>query len=365
MESPRILIVEDVSAVYEHIKDAINAVEKDMNLEIKCDHFETLQELKDANENLGTDYDLIILDLRLDTNNEGNPQETLGHLFKISKTQFVPVVIYTGYADVIEEKYTSEWKFIKVIQKGSDGERNLEKAIKKLIRMKYNSRCLMSKIAGEFRVLSIDLLDKIFEDEDQIGDRAFYALVLSRLSALLTTRLNLILSEDSIPVEAKIVYPPLDKDENNPISMGDVLKDKDGKNWFVASPTCDLISSQERKPKIRDVLLQRCFTSLDDRDTYLHGIEKNSNKRGNDNYYTFRVPSDVSESKLLLIDCKLYKTEPYEEVVKWKKQLSIAPTYAEDAKETLIRDLMRLGVPDTIPKHEDLVKQFFKNSQGS
>lgn len=263
----RVLIVEDDSAVYSHIKDAIAAVQTSIGIEIEHDHLTTLQELKKAEESLGRTYDLMILDLNLDPGTEGNSMETLDELNLIGNKHFVPVVIYTGYAIEIDQKYTKKWRFITVIEKGADLNGNLEKAIKKLIRTKLSLQSLTARMTKEITSLSMDLLDEIFEGVEQIDEEAVQVLMISRLSALLTTRLDSILELGThIPVEAKTVYPPLAKDSKIPISMGDVLKDTRGDNWFLVTPTCDMVNNDKQKPRVKDVLLLRCFKSPEDRD---------------------------------------------------------------------------------------------------
>ena len=300
----------------------------------------------------------MILDLNLDPGTEGNSMETLDELNLIGSKHFVPVVIYTGYAIEIDKKYTKKWRFITVIEKGADLNGNLEKAIKKLIKTKLNLQSLTARMTREITSLSMDLLDEIFEGEEQIDEEAIQVLMISRLSALLTTRLDSIFELGThIPVEAKTVYPPLAKDPKIPISMGDVLKDTRGDNWFLVTPTCDMVNNDKQKPRVKDVLLLRCFKSPEDRDSYLEN-QKIKLKEGEDVSFIFKVPSRVSETKLLLIHSKLYRTQPYTDVVNWEKQLSITSLYAVDAKTIFIRDLMRLGVPETNPSHDILVESF-------
>ncbi len=358
MEESRVLIVEDDLTVYSHIEEVINEVKKAVGFGIQIKHFKTLRDLEVEKEQLGDNYDLMILDLRLDHENGGNSTETLDQLNQISNKQFIPVVIYTGFANDVEEQYIKKWKLIKVIEKGSDLNGNLEKSIEKLLRTKFNFKSLFKRIEREFKVLSVDLLDEIFEGEPQIDEESVQALMISRLSALLTNRLNSIFdSRTRIPAEVKIVYPPLDNDKEIPISMGDILRDKSGDNWFLASPTCDLVNSDERNPKVKDVLLLRCFKSPEDVYNYI-GDRKIKLSERREVSIVFKVPRAVSETGLLLIYSKLYKTQPYEDVLTWTKQLSITSLYADDAKAVFISDLLRLGVPDTSPDHDDLVKSF-------
>ena len=146
-----------------------------------------------------------------------------------------------------------------------------------------------------------------------------------------------------------------------PVSMGDILMDPNsGDNWFLATPTCDLINSEKRekrRPKVKDVLLLRCFKSPKERDSYIGDRTSKPSERREESL-VLKVPHAVSETGLLAIYPKLYKTQPYEDVLTWTKQLSITSLYADDAKAVFISDLLRLGVPDTSPDHDDLVKSF-------
>ena len=109
MEESRVLIVEDDLTVYSHIEEVINEVKKAVGFGIQIKHFKTLRDLEVEKEQLGDNYDLMILDLRLDHENGGNSTETLDQLNQISNKQFIPVVIYTGFANDVEEQYIKKW----------------------------------------------------------------------------------------------------------------------------------------------------------------------------------------------------------------------------------------------------------------
>ncbi|MEM3193350.1 MAG: hypothetical protein QW292_14935 [Candidatus Parvarchaeota archaeon] len=357
------MIVEDDSSVYSHIKEVLNQVKRtiggDIGIDDKC--FTTLEQLKNAEAGLNEAYDLMILDLKLDDNGD-NSTETIDQLKKMNKDQFVPAVIYTGYASEIDEEDKRRWKFVKVIEKGSDLNRELENAISELIDIKLKFEGLFKLVKDEFKKISIDTLDEIFESEEQIDEKAVTALMISRLSALLTTRLSDIIKPgDHIPIEAAIVYPPLPKVPDIPISMGDILRDPEGNCWFVATPTCDLVDGDKRKPKVNDVLMLRCFRSPEDMKDYFGRDGRQPS--GRDVSSVFRVPRSISESKLLYIDPKLYRTQPYKDVLAWEKVLSISPLYADNVKANFIGDVVRLGTPDTVPSHKDLIDSFFKGAK--
>ncbi|MCL5730747.1 MAG: hypothetical protein M1605_01315 [Candidatus Thermoplasmatota archaeon] len=359
-----VIVVEDNQNTWPTIEVAINEAAKNNNVAVTPDFKKDLQELGEIEVDSCENYVLMVLDLNL-TNQQDSVQSTINGLVEMSKSLFIPAVIYSAYTDDISEKLKRNWHFFRVVNKSSAINNNLSKEISDLLGYRMALVNIEDEIRKQFRSISIETLDRVFQAKDQVEYGAVSAMMISRLVSYLTRRMDIMTGTDDIPAEAMIIYPPLQKDEMVPISMGDVLKDSEGKLWLVVSPTCDMAVKDDRgnarDPKIKNVLLMRCFTCPKDKEAYVGGTKPKLQDE-KERTVALKVPSDVSDCGILVVHTKFYETRPYSDIKDWVRVLSVASPYAEDIKATVMRDIMRIGAPDTSPRREELISSFIKCS---
>ena len=92
----RILFIEDEERDYDTAKLAAECACKNNSAELKPQWFQKLEDLEEMGDQIGHEYDLMILDLKL-SNATNSEKETIKVLLDIAQRQFIPVVIYSGY----------------------------------------------------------------------------------------------------------------------------------------------------------------------------------------------------------------------------------------------------------------------------
>ncbi|MGP6240076.1 hypothetical protein ACNF40_06660 [Cuniculiplasma sp. SKW4] len=359
----KVLVIEDDELAYNLIKQAVEEAAGKNEISVESEFHANLEAIKKIDEKSWEEYLLVILDLKLGSEVAESSSETLDFLKEFSKQHFIPVVIYSAFLSDIDQNLLEEWKFIKVVTKASSGQRQLADEIERMIRYKIKLTELAKSLNDQFQNLSIETMDSIFADKDEISPEVVQAMMISRLTSFLTNRMNAITGNNAIPAEARIIYPPLKSDEGTPVSMGDVLKDENGVLWLVMSPTCDMVLDRGKQGrselKIKNVLMLRCFTSMNDVEEYAQNINVTI-QDNNERTIPLKVPKKIAQNGLLVVHMKLYETRPYEVVRKWVKVLSVGTPYAEDIKANFMRDIIRVGTPDTDPLNRNLISDFKK-----
>lgn len=361
MTEKTVLIIDDEKNIWETIKTAVETAIEKVVMKAKAECHEDLEILNEINEDSSEVYALIVLDLKLSDLSDSTSR-TIDRLRKISEEYFIPCVIYSAHDQEISDEQRKGWHFIRVVPKSSSGGENLDDAIYELLKYKSSLFNLEKDIIKQFRSLSIVTMDEIFRGEGSVEERTVHAMMISRLIGFLTRNMDNITGKGVIPAEAKIIYPPIQVDDNIQISMGDVLKSPDCRLWLIMSPSCDMVNhsantKESRGIKIKNVLLMPCFTSACDSKKYAKDVCLKF-QSDNERTVVIKVPISVSNSGILGIHTKMYETREYNEIKVWKKVLSLASPYAEDIKATFMRDIIRLGVPETVPKNDALIKKF-------
>lgn len=362
----RILIVEDDDNPFEIEKAAAeSACEKNSVEPPDLERFKKLSQLIDIKNEIGYRFDLMILDLRLDPTSSNSEGETLSELAGIIKSQFIPVVIYSAYTDDIDggSHIAQIRHLIKIVGKAkSGGAPKLEEEITGLLKLKIPLINLKESIERQFVETSSETINEMLEDNASAVDCIIQSMIVSRLSGFMTNRMNSLIGlGESMPAEAKVIYPPLEPIPNMPIAMGDVLKDGDQNLWLVVSPSCDMVLDEKTDmPKIKNVLLLRCFISSSNRDGYIGEESVLHFNPDNKSEIPLKVPTGVSKDRILMIHTKLYETHPFADIKVWGKVMTVASPYAEDIKANFMGDIIRIGIPVVSPKDKDLRKDFKK-----
>ena len=361
MVNVRVLIVEDEEWAFSAAREAACAACDDNLVNAKIDRFKGLVELENIRDEIGYKYDLLILDLKLGDAQDSD-KDTAKILIKMSKEQFIPVVVYSAFTGDIDNEIPRDesHKLILIVTKGgtSDG-KTLKGSISDLIKLKMPLITLKESIDKQFTAISTETMEKILESKDSRESETIQAMIVSRLTAFMISKMDsLIGSNGNMPAEAKVIYPVLATEPNMPVAMGDILEDREKSLWLVASPSCDMVLDEKtQKPKIMNALLLRCFKEPSEIDTY---FGSHIDLRQKERVIPLKVPTDISEAGVLIMYTKAFKTQPFEEIKCWKKIMTAASPYAEDIKATFMRDLMRIGTPDADPTDKELIKGFTK-----
>ena len=247
----RILFVENDNASIEDARQLIVKSVADTTIDIVG--FEEAQDRIQSFE-----PDIVILDL------EGVPDIPKFEGFEVRDfiwgSRFCPIVVYSAFAKDYKAKYEKH-PLVKVVEKGSGSPKRVLSAVQELLpivvalkeaQLQINQRFwesmkLIAPIAAETVPSPQDLADVIIRS----GRR--------RVAAMMD-----ISTQDEAPLASweQYLYPPVSQDPE----LGDILKiasgDADDPASFsiVLTPSCDMVSSDGRSPKVSEVLTATCIS---------------------------------------------------------------------------------------------------------
>lgn len=258
----KLLFIEDDKEAIEDILDLIEKEKKNV-----CQ----VSEFEDANDKIASFRpDIVILDL-LDGGASPEAEEPRGLKTRnfIWKKHFCPIVIYSARPDIYDDE-NKPHPFEKKIKKGRGSPQEVLDAICELrphvdalkeaeSDIRYSFSCAMRDVAP-YAFEAFSNSDKRMETIKRSGRR--------RLAALMD-ELSLSPDETTLASWEQYLCPPVCEN----IQLGDILRsaDKTDKNGepvpalfrVVLTPSCDLVASGNRKPRVTNVLVAKCCSVSD------------------------------------------------------------------------------------------------------
>lgn len=362
MEDIKIWIIEDDMMAIEQNKSHCETLCEELKLNPNICFLETVEKFKEEIKKKDTP-DLMIVDLKLgESNDDRSGWETIR---EIIKGRIIPVIVYSAFSEETPED-TFENALIWRVTKGDE---SFIRVMKKFLKMTSEFKKVRREVTGQFEKLSLETVGKLLkvsgtEHIEELSEGLMVQLAITRLTSyLLNSPTN---SEQSCP-ESIFIYPPFEKDY---LLAGDFIQSiKDKTTWLVLSPSCDLVFSNARKAKVGRVLLLRCYNDYKDvpflKETS-ESINEVTNRAKRNTIKILKCHSGIFGSDSILISFKDYQTFPYQEIIDgirtgdWKILSSLATPYREDLQNLFIRDLSRIGTPETATSEEEqkLIKKF-------
>ena len=203
--------------------------------------------------------DVVILDILRGASSEGDAagQDVYALIWD---NQFCPIVVYSAEPERID----AEHPFVAKVKKGDGSEDRVLQAVKDFLphvealqRTEDQVRQRLSEAMREVAPIAFGSSEDAAKREEIIvrsGRR--------RVAAMLDEPQS---GEAALASWECYLHPPVLPD----ILLGDVLKAKDGdKNdpgafRVVLTPSCDMVQSDNRKPKVREALAAKCFSMQD------------------------------------------------------------------------------------------------------
>ena len=223
-----------------------------------------VSEFNDAEDKIASIRpDIVILDLLADGGSAQVTNQGRYTLDFIWDKHFCPVVVYSAYPDMIDSKYKKH-PFVKRIKKGSGSDRRL---LKELTNIRPQINALNEAREPLRRSFSMAMREvapyafATFTDETQ-RIRRITRSGRRRLAALVDESST---DEAVLASWEQYLFPPVHGDTQ----LGDVLrKNRGARNdpgsfRVVLTPSCDLVSSGSRSPKVTRVLVARCLSMKD------------------------------------------------------------------------------------------------------
>ena len=247
----RIIFIEDE-------KDSIEPV-RDLCREQLQDFTDELSEFEDAESNLRRfQPDIVVLDIARGSPAEGDTAGLITYDF-IWKHQFCPIVVYSARPDLLDEDQWPPHPFVKKVQKGSGSPSKVLAAIQEFLphvqalqKTQYLVRDCFSMAMRHIAPYAFTAFDDITKREEVIlrsGRR--------RIAALMDESP---MGESGLASWECYLYPPALQDTQ----LGDILQLTTGKSAspssfrVVLTPSCDMVQSNGRKPKVQKILAAKC-----------------------------------------------------------------------------------------------------------
>jgi len=247
----KLLFVEDEVSAVEPVVNMIHRERKDIQCEVSG--------FSEAEDRIASFRpDIVILDLLVGGASAEPEPEGLKTRDFIWKHHFCPVVVYSAKPEIHDKSYESH-PFMKSVQKGKGSPQKVLEALAELRPQVEALQGAEESIRQSFAVAMRDVAPeafKFFDDTDRRNDMILRA-GRRRLAALMD---DLPASGDRLASWEQYICPPI----NTNIKLGDILRKTDGKDndpdsfRVVLTPSCDLVDTEDRKPKVENVLVACC-----------------------------------------------------------------------------------------------------------
>ena len=253
----QLLFVEDDERAIRHARQRVLDEHQDVNCVVK--HFD------EANDWIAENPpDIVSLDL-LNDGLSGEAQ-VAGHAIyeHIWQDHFCPVIIYSAQPDA-EEEGRPPHPFLATIQKGKGSPEQFSQAVNSFRPHVDAIRIAETQVRREFTVAMRDLAPIVFDQVESPEERQRIVTRSGRrrLAAQMDDFTDYEGDDETHRLAAWEHYlcPPVDTD----LLLGDILRNKGGdannpeSHRVVLTPSCDLVASGGRSPKVPNVLVAKCY----------------------------------------------------------------------------------------------------------
>jgi len=376
MEKITVAIIEDDKSDLDQIEDYCREIGKEERITAEIKSFNSIDDFKRHQEEAKPD--LMIVDLRLGESTDDRSGWKI--VSKILNYEIIPVIIYSAFSEEEPEEIFKNL-LIARIKKGDEKIGKFKQTLKIFIRLKLRFNQEKERIIKEFGKLSLETVRKILE-EGEVEELDHGMLAMMAVGRLTSYLLNVPPEGEKFLPESIFIYPSLEIPNYTKPSLflGDFLEqivnNNSSKLWLVISPSCDLVVTSERKAKIKEILLLFCYRSytevpfLKDKQDENDRIKALKEKFRRNTAKILKCPYRIFKNKFILISFKDYKTLSYDDIKKgiqegtWKKLATLATPYIESLQDLFIRDISRIGTPETASSDEEMQwgKEFVRNA---
>ena len=207
--------------------------------------------------------DILVIDL-VNQAREGNEGELVGldSLESIWETTFMPLVVYSGRPELLDVDIRAH-PLVEVITKGPRSELLIVEAVKRLT--PYVNLLTTTRLVVETQLSIVlkDVVPRILKTSMASTDQQIDAIgraSFRRLSALSDDAYD---DAGSSAAWERYLVPPVSSN----LLLGDILVKADAplesvdEYRLILSPSCDLVATRERVPKVNSVLVAKCCST--------------------------------------------------------------------------------------------------------
>lgn len=211
--------------------------------------------------------DIIILDLLRHTPSGDFIADGLKPLDSLWNTRFATTIVYSAEAWRVADTYpeVALHPLTEIINKGLDSEDSIVDAVKRFTPFVDVLTATRAAVEAQLSIVLKRVVPQVmatlgYSEQEQIDaiSRACYR----RLSAVADDSFN---GEGTAWAWERYLYPPVSRD----LLLGDIIVKMDATTEsvddfrLVLSPSCDLVATNNRKPKVNSVLVAKCCSISD------------------------------------------------------------------------------------------------------
>lgn len=299
--------------------------------------------------------DIVVLDLRRDHSESGQGDGTVS-FETIWSHRFRPIIVFSAYPEMLQDSRSAH-PFVTYVKKDAHGSMKLQSAIQELASQVQAILAAEQEVDNQVSIALRDVAPVIYGQfsEPTARSEAILRTAQRRIAAMID---ETSLRPSSLKPWEQYIFPPVVTD----LITGDVIKriGADGSNagdfGIVLTPSCDLVCSGSRRPKVNSVLVVM-GKSVSDVCASL-SLPSNERKRleqlekivGNLSSSMFFLPEIPSKMPHICINLKELSMIPIEELVgatpSYERIASIDSPFREEIVWFLIQTIGRPGVPD-------------------
>jgi len=378
MSGLTVAVIEDEESERERIADHCSEIGKEIDCEVQISRFGDLRGFLEAFRKQGVRPDVVVVDLRLGAADED--RSGWEAVEAVLKVEVVPVIVYSAYAG---EDVPGGFRNVLIVPvtKGSEG---LHPVLRKSFLLKLRLKEEKERVNTQFGSLTLETIQRLLGEDprtafEELEEHTLAGMAVARLASYLVNVPSR--SQGKFLPESAFIVPPLRIEgyTSESLFLGDFLRDKKcDALWVVVAPSCDLVFTKQRKAKVGEVLLLRCFTGWKEA-PFLNSEDGEHKRRDalktrikNNTVKILRCPRAVFSADTLVVSFKDYITERYDAITEgikggsWERLATLASPYAESLQSMFIRDFSRIGTPDTSSRDDEFewARQFVREASG-
>lgn len=306
--------------------------------------------------------DIVVLDLLRASPTGELIDDGLGPLEIIWESRFGPVIVYSAEPERVRLQLPkiAAHPLVRLIQKGQGSETEIVDSLRELrVHVEVLDE-IMDSMQSEARIALREVAPVVWDNQAMVKD---IRVTVERASKRrLAASFDLALDTDSKmhPWE-QYVFPPLGSDP----MLGDLLRTH-GTDWdnpsayrVVLTPSCDLVSSEHRPPKVERVLLARCISwedglsSLNLRNAKVQTIRNRLPSLLNRGFQEAAIPLPGLKHVIptMLVDVRALELAPIDHIgigsdCKFQRVASLDSPFRELVSWAYLQTAGRPGLPD-------------------
>lgn len=248
MARARLLFIDDEP---ESVDPVINRLDED-KYEHKVVGFDSA---KDQIENWLPD--MVVLDLKAQLEDESFPGNEIYEW--IWESRFLPIVVYSAFPAHFSVNY-GDHPFVKRVQKGRTSVREVEAALAEFTPHMDALHQAEREMRKQFSIALKEVAPNAFQTFSPQESEKRNDMILRAGRRRLAASMDELSRHGQIMASwEQYLCPPVSEDLN----LGDILREKwrnkDPNSFLIVlTPSCDLVASKGRKPKVKSVLMARC-----------------------------------------------------------------------------------------------------------